>query len=55
MDKINLEKLRSYQTGTVDNAMRESWENEDLQEKFVKLFNIAGNLVRERSIKVISV
>ena len=47
VDKINLEKLRSYQTDMVDNAMRESWENEDLQEKFVKLFKIAENLVRD--------
>ena len=45
VDKINLEKLRSHQTDMVDNAMKEAWEDEHLQEKFVRLFNDAESLV----------
>ena len=40
-----MEKLRSHQTDMVDNAMIEAWEDEHLQEKFVRLFNNAGSLV----------
>ena len=45
VDKIKMEKLRSHQTDMVDNAMIEAWEDEHLQEKFVRLFNDAGSLV----------
>ena len=45
MDKINLEKLSTHQTDMVVNGMKEAWEDEDLQEKFVRLFNDAGILV----------
>ena len=45
VDKINLEKLRSHQTDMVDNAVKEAWEDEHLQEKFARLYNDAGSLV----------
>ena len=45
VDKINLEKRRFHQTDIVENAMKEPWEDEHLQEKFVRLFNDAGRLV----------
>ncbi len=48
VEKINLEKLRSYQTDMMDTAMKEAWEDEVLQDKFVELFNTAGNSVSER-------
>jgi hypothetical protein len=45
VEKINLEKLRSCQTDMVNNALKEVWEDKDLQEKFYQLFNVAGNSV----------
>ena len=49
VNKINLEKLRSHQTDMVDNAMTEAFEDADLEEKFVRLFNNNGSLVNFQS------
>ena len=46
VEKNNLEKLGCYQTDMVDNTSKETWEDEDLKDKFVKLFNVERNSVR---------
>ena len=46
VEKNNLEKLGRYQTDMVDNTSKETWEDEDLKDKFVKLFNVERNSLR---------